>query len=45
MERVDTAFIGKFDDNKFPRHNKHYRQELVNQVSLIQPKSPRPVIE
>lgn len=42
VERIDTAFIGLYDDNSFPRHNKHYNPELVNHVTLVKPKSTTP---
>lgn len=37
---VDTMRIGIYDDNKLPRHNKHYKEEFINQVSIIRNKLP-----
>lgn len=35
LARVDTTFIGAFDDNKHPRTDKHYTSELKCRVILL----------
>lgn len=35
LARVDTTFIGSFDDNKHPKRNKHYTPELKCRVILL----------
>lgn len=39
MNEVDTMRVGVFDDNRLPRSNSHYRQELVNHVSVLRLKA------
>ncbi len=38
LEKIDTVYIGTFDDNRHARTNSHYNPELVNRVTIIRPK-------
>lgn len=38
LERVDTLYIGTFDDNRHAKTNSHYNPEMVNRVTIIRPK-------
>ena len=37
LESMDTLRIGIFDSNRLPRSSRHYRRELVNQLSVLKP--------
>ena len=39
MEEVDTLYVGVFDDNVFPKSNKHYSSSYVNHITLLKPKN------
>lgn len=38
LERVDTLYIGTYDDNRHPRTDRHYNPKMVNRVTLLTPK-------
>ena len=40
LQSVDTLHVGVFDDNRLPRHNKHYDLSFVNYVTVLRPKAP-----
>lgn len=40
LQSVDTLHVGIFDDNRLPRHNKHYDLSFVNYVTVLRPKAP-----
>ena len=39
LVKIDTLHIGEYDDNRLPRHNRHYVKELVNHVTILKPKA------
>lgn len=39
LQRVDTLHLGVYDDNRLPRHNRHYGKALVNHVTMLKPKA------
>lgn len=39
LQKIDTLHLGTYDDNRLPRHNRHYVKELVNHVTMLKPKS------
>ena len=38
LEKIDTVRIGTFDDNKHPRISSHYKQDLINNVTILKKK-------
>ena len=39
LQKIDTLHLGVYDDNRLPRHNRHYGKSLVNHVTMLKPKA------